>query len=100
MHIFESFIRGLDKKTRLTSIHDKKVADLYKACKEGDIDTLRELLSDEEDIDINVADYDGRTPLHIARAERHTDCVNVLLQRGAKPDAEDRWGNKAISDND
>ena len=100
MHIFESFIRGLDKKTRLTSIHDKKVADLYKACKEGDIDTLRELLSDEEDIDINVADYDGRTPLHIARAERHTDCVNVLLQRGAKPDAEDRWGHKAISDND
>tara|TARA_Y100000385_G_C13094992_1_gene640755 strand:- start:523 stop:1794 length:1272 start_codon:yes stop_codon:yes gene_type:complete len=99
IHIFETFIQGLDKKVRLTSVHDEKVANLYKACKEGDVATLTSILN-EEDIDVNVSDYDGRTPLHIARAERNTECVNILIEHGAKPNAEDRWGNKAISDND
>ena len=100
VHIFETFIRGLDKKTRLTSVLDKKVAELYKACKEGNVSALKELLSDDDDLDVNVSDYDGRTPLHIARAEHHEECIHILLEHGAKPDAEDRWGNKAVSDSD
>lgn len=100
IHIFESFIHGLDKKIRLISAPDKKIAELYKACKEGNLANLQQILSDEDNIDVNMADYDGRTPLHIARAENNTDCVKLLLEKGADPTLQDRWGNIAVSDND
>ena len=30
--------------------------------------------------DMSVSDFDGRTPLHLAAAEGHYDCVKFLLQ--------------------
>ena len=30
--------------------------------------------------DMNVSDFDGRTPLHLAAAEGHFECVKFLLQ--------------------
>ena len=31
-------------------------------------------------IDLNQGDYDNRTPLHLASAEGHIECVNFLLK--------------------
>ena len=42
--------------------------------------------------DVNVRDFDQRTPLHLAAAEDHGDVVALLLMRGAKVDVKDRWG--------
>ena len=42
--------------------------------------------------DPNAADYDSRTPLHIAVSEGHVDTVKLLLQNGADPELPDRWG--------
>ena len=30
--------------------------------------------------DMNVSDFDGRTPLHLAAAEGHFECVKLFLQ--------------------
>ena len=30
--------------------------------------------------DMSVSDFDGRTPLHLAAAEGHFECVKFLLQ--------------------
>ena len=40
---------------------------------------------------MNASDYDGRTPLHLATAEGHSDCVTFLLYKcNVNPDPTDR----------
>jgi glutaminase len=44
------------------------------------------------DIDLNIADYDGRTALHLAAAEGHFDAVKFLLNVAqVNPEALDRY---------
>ena len=58
---------------------------------EGDLDGIKELL--DSGSDVNFRDIDGRTALHIAACQGQTDVVELLLQRGAEVDPEDRWGS-------
>ncbi|KAH7415939.1 hypothetical protein KP509_14G067700 [Ceratopteris richardii] len=44
----------------------------------------------------NRADYDGRTPMHLAALRGHEDIVQFLLQQGAEVDVEDRFGNTPL----
>ncbi|GBF99143.1 potassium channel [Raphidocelis subcapitata] len=43
--------------------------------------------------DVNAADYDRRTPLHIAAAEGDFEAVKLLVGAGALAACQDRWGN-------
>jgi ammonium transporter Rh len=41
----------------------------------------------------DCADYDGRTPLHLAVAEANVTLAKLLLDNGANPMSKDRWKN-------
>ncbi|KAK8942171.1 Serine/threonine-protein kinase HT1 [Platanthera guangdongensis] len=62
----------------------------------GDTKGLAELLN--EGIDVNSIDLDGRTALHIASCEGHTEVVKMLLDMKANMEARDRWGSTAAAD--
>ena len=43
--------------------------------------------------DMGISDFDGRTPLHLAAAEGHLECVKFLLQScDVALEPTDRWG--------
>ena len=48
--------------------------------------------------DMSVSDFDGRTPLHLAAAEGHLECVKFLLQSSCEVPVEptDRYNEHGI----
>jgi glutaminase len=62
----------------------------------GDVDELKRLVAHGHDLD--TADYDGRTPLHLAAAEGKAEAVNYLLRQEVATEPRDRWGNTPLDD--
>jgi ankyrin repeat protein len=46
--------------------------------------------------EVNIADKDGFTPLHIAAQQQHADVATLLIEAGADPNARNRFGNTAL----
>lgn len=63
-------------------------------CANGRYETVKQKL--EQGADASYADYDLRTPLHLASTEGHDRVVQLLIEHEADIDAEDRWGAKPI----
>ncbi|XP_070558761.1 myotrophin-like [Ptychodera flava] len=67
---------------------------LHIAADYGQLEVLQYLVS--KDIDVNLPDKHGITPLLSAIFEGHTECVRYLLSKGAKKDGKAPDGSSYI----
>jgi len=94
---FHIFSRGSDSKRFDGSVNfEAGLIALCYACGVGDIDTVQHLVA--RGADVNLGDYDGRTPLHLASSEGHMEVVKFLVSKGAFPNVKDRWGGTPLAD--
>ena len=93
-HIFQTIFKDTEKSVNFEEIDagNKVMLKqlLISSASNGDISSLQKL---EGKIDFNSCDYDKRTALHLAAAEAEIEVVKFLLEKGVKPDPQDRWGN-------
>lgn len=64
---------------------------LFKAAWTGDVSTLRDI-----NIDVNLKDTVGRTPLHIAAEKGNIDVAMFLIENGANVNVADTNGNTPL----
>ncbi|KNC75385.1 TKL protein kinase [Sphaeroforma arctica JP610] len=69
---------------------------LNTCCSEGNVKEVKRLIN--EGVPVNSADYDQRTPLHLAASEGFLEVVKALVEAGAELDSVDRWMGSALSD--
>mmetsp|Transcript_27837 Transcript_27837/g.67597 ORF Transcript_27837/g.67597 Transcript_27837/m.67597 type:complete len:449 (+) Transcript_27837:389-1735(+) len=94
-HIYDASQRSLKLQAtaRAGADQDDRTERLLRAAAGDDVAEVRRLVS-AENVDVNVADYDARTALHVAAANDATRTVRLLLELGADAQRVDRWGAK------
>lgn len=99
-HIYDSLTGNLQQKKdpRVNRIQSKidSVISLCWAASEGDLFEVQSLIA--KGVNVDAADYDGRTALHLAASEGHPKVVRYLLNKRAQVNPRDRWGNTPLAD--
>ena len=75
----------------VSEFSDTPADTLFKAAWTGDVSTVRGM-----DIDVNLKDTVGRTPLHIAAEKGNMDVVMFLIENGANVNVADVNGNTPL----
>jgi glutaminase len=102
VHVFDSLVTGRgrtskrDPRRKKNQTQTEAVLALTWAASQGDLNEVRALIA--AGVEPGTADYDGRTPLHLAAAEGQPEVVRYLLAAGADPRPVDRWGGTPLSD--
>ncbi|KAF3706037.1 Glutaminase liver isoform, mitochondrial [Channa argus] len=74
-----------------------QIMNVLLAAFKGDAQALRRYFL--SGVDVNAVDYDGRSALHVAAAEGHTEVIRFLLENaGANPALKDRWGSSPLQE--
>ncbi|MAZ47561.1 MAG: glutaminase A [Halobacteriovoraceae bacterium] len=99
-HIYDSLVdiesKKIDPKKRKNFSKVEGAMTLCWAAAQGDLNEVIHLVS--SGVDINQADYDGRTPLHLAAAEGQAHIVDYLISKRVILNPRDRWNNTPIDD--
>ncbi|XP_060892152.1 glutaminase liver isoform, mitochondrial [Labrus mixtus] len=74
-----------------------QIMNVLLAAFKGDVQALRRYFL--SGVDVNAVDYDGRSALHVAAAEGHTEVIRFLLgNTGANAALKDRWGSSPLQE--
>ncbi|MEM6725873.1 MAG: glutaminase, partial [Bacteroidota bacterium] len=98
-HNYDSLRKSSAKKNpRLRKQEGKvnKVVSLIWAASNGDMEELNRLAA--EKVNLGIADYDGRTALHLAAAENQKEALAFLIDQGVDLQPKDRWGGTPLSE--
>jgi len=74
----------------------EKVAEMIWAASTGDLPAIYRLVA--QGVSLDIADYDLRTPLHLAAAEGHCGVVEYFIAQETNLNPRDRWGNTPSDD--
>ena len=94
--------RKIDPRTSRIELKARKINELIWGMRKGDLRAVQDQL--EKGRTIACADYDRRTPLHLAAAENQLDVVSFFVERLKEGDvsvdlnAQDRWGGTPLDD--
>lgn len=99
-HNFDSLLFEVDKKIdprrKKYETQVNEIMALIFAASSGDLEEVKRLHA--MGIDLNQGDYDNRTALHLAVAEKKANVIDYLVSNGADSKAKDRWGVTPLSD--
>ncbi len=98
-HNYDSLINNNDKIDPRKNKYENKIDNvigLIYAASHGDVDEIKKI--EAKGIDLNSADYDGRTALHLAASEGQAEVVEYLIRRKVNADVKDRWGGTPSKD--
>jgi glutaminase len=99
-HTYDSLTHGEDHKRdprlKKNQTRIEGVVSLCWAASQGDLDEAQKLAA--WGVDLDGADYDGRTALHLAASEGHAHVVEYLIARGVNLRPVDRWGGTPLVD--
>uniref|UniRef100_A0A3Q3XKD7 glutaminase n=1 Tax=Mola mola TaxID=94237 RepID=A0A3Q3XKD7_MOLML len=74
-----------------------QIMNVLLAAFKGDVQALRRYFL--SGVDVKAVDYDGRSALHVAAAEGHTEVIRFLLENaGANAALKDRWGSSPLQE--
>jgi ankyrin repeat protein len=77
---------------------ERALAQVLWAVRNDDVNALVKVIGEHNDYTlVNAADYDKRTPLHVAASNNSLKAASMLLSVGACVDALDRWNNTPMA---
>ncbi|MEO1258872.1 MAG: glutaminase A [Bacteroidota bacterium] len=99
-HNFDSLLfevgKKIDPRRKKYESKVNETMSLIFAASNGDLDEVKRLHA--IGVDLNQGDYDNRTALHLAVAEKQFNVLDYLIQNGADTGTKDRWGATPLSE--